>query len=250
MKKTYSVLIIEDDFRVAEINRQYVEKVAGFDVQKVVKSGNEALQYLENCQNMPDLLLLDLYIPDVEGLELFWQIRHEYQEVDMVVVSAEKDTSAIQETLRGGIFDFIVKPVDDARFAQTLYRYKKYRNYMQSKKELEQADIDYLTGFRRLLDSHSPDRQLPKGIDSITLGKINQLLNDKMAAGVGVTAVELSKLLGISRSTARRYLEYLVSIKKVKTKLNYGTVGRPERQYTRCEAYEQNYQNDNYLFYE
>lgn len=239
MKKAYSVLIIEDDFRVAEINRQYVEKVAGFDVQKVVKSGNEALQYLENCQKMPDLLLLDLYIPDVEGLELFWQIRHKYHEVDIVIVSAEKDTSAIQETLRGGIFDFIVKPVDDERFAQTLSRYKKYRNYMQSKKELEQADIDYLTGFRPLLDSHGPDQQLPKGIDSITLDKINQLLNDKMAAGV--TAVELSKLLGISRSTARRYLEYLVSIKKVKTKLNYGTVGRPERQYIRCETYEQNY---------
>nr|WP_113756654.1 response regulator [Brevibacillus laterosporus] len=240
MKEIFYVLIIEDDFRVADINRQYVEKTASFAVQKIVKSRKEMLDYLESSETIPDIFLLDLYIPNVEGMELFWQIRHSYHEADIIIVTAEKEVKSIQESLRGGVFDYIVKPVDEERFSQTLLKYKEYRGILLSKKEMEQGDIDALFGFRRIPDSSARvDADLPKGIDSLTLNKIHRLFT-KTEIG-GITAVELSSELGISRSTARRYLEYLVSLKVVKTKLIYGTVGRPERRYIICETYEQNH---------
>ncbi|MCE5171229.1 response regulator [Paenibacillus profundus] len=240
MKDLFSVLIIEDDFRVADIHRQYVEKTAGFAVQYIAKSRREALDYLENSETIPDIFLLDLYIPDVDRMDLFWKIRHSYHEADIIIVTAEKEVKSIQEALRGGVFDYIVKPVGEERFSQTFLKYKEYRSILHSKKDMEQGDIDALFGLHRVPDSSARvDAALPKGIDSLTLDKIHRVFTTTEMDGI--TAVELSSDLGISRSTARRYLEYLVSLKMVKTKLIYGTVGRPERRYIICETYEQNH---------
>lgn len=242
MNDNIQTLIIEDDFRVAEINRRYVEKIEGYKVQKVVKTGEEALAYLKKCNSRPQLILLDIYIPDVTGLELLWQIRHLYHDVDLIPVTAANETVTIEEALRGGAFDYIVKPVDAARFAQSLERYKEYRQFFADKETLGQIEIDAFTGGTKVSNpsssSSSTNTNLPKGIDPITLNDIKDLLRaDK---GKGVTAIELSKQIGTSRSTARRYLEYLVSTKEIHTTLKYGTVGRPEREYILRETYEQN----------
>lgn len=230
MSIDFQVLIVEDDFRIAEINRQFVEKVDGFTVLDIVKTGKETLDYLRSSKNLPNLILLDVYIPDIEGLDLFWKIRKNYYDIDMIMVTAAKEVSTIEETLRGGIFDYIVKPVDFNRFEQTLNRYKERRNFLTSKKEMEQAEIDLITGVKDLSSVKKMSNAiLPKGIDSITLGEIKNIL--KKNNYKGITAIELSKEIGTSRSTARRYLEYLVSLQVVKVTLKYGDVGRPERQY-------------------
>ncbi|MBG9791405.1 transcriptional regulator [Paenibacillus dendritiformis] len=239
MKDLLSVLIIEDDFRVADIHRQYVEKTTGFAVRYMAKCRKEALAYMERGEAVPDLILLDVYIPDVEGMNLLWELRQSSHDTDIIIVTAEKGAKSVQEALRAGVFDYIVKPVDEERFTYTLTKYKEYRSLLRSTKEMEQTDIDAVFGLHRASGSSArADGALPKGIDSITLDKIHRVFTQKEIGGI--TAVELSFELGISRSTARRYLEYLVSLKRVKTKLIYGTVGRPERRYMFCDTYEQN----------
>jgi response regulator of citrate/malate metabolism len=166
MKEKFTVLIVEDDFRVAEVNRQYVEKVEGFSVQHVVNSGKEAITYLENAKNIPDLILLDIYIPDVEGLDLLWQIRNACREMDIIAVTAAKEVAMIQEALRGGVFDYIVKPFDDVRFEQTLTRYKDFRQHLYSSKEFSQEDIDLIKGYKETSSSDSTIMtDHPKGIE-------------------------------------------------------------------------------------
>lgn len=239
MNENFHVLIVEDDFRIAAIHRQFVEKVAGFVVQGTSKTAAEALTHLQKSERKPDLILLDIYIPDIEGLTLFWQLRTSYHTIDIIIVSAAKEVGTFGETLRGGIFDYIVKPADASRFEQTLNRYKQQRNFMASKEIMEQEDIDFVLGISEdILTSSKSNRHLPKGIDPITLDEIMHLFNFKEIKGI--TAVELSKQIGTSRSTARRYLEYLVSINVIRTTLKYGSVGRPERQYVLRETYEQN----------
>ncbi|WP_309228255.1 response regulator [Virgibacillus saliphilus] len=203
------VLVIEDDFRVAEINRKYVESVEGYIVQEVVKTGQEALAYLEKCTILPQLILLDIYIPDVEGMELLWQLRYHYRHMDIIAVTAANEAATIQEAIRGGAFDYIVKPVDVERFTQSLKRYKQYRHFFTAKETLEQREIDAVTGNDAQTDTGNTNTNLPKGIDPITLNDIRDLLKPNKEKGI--TAVDLSNRIGTSRSTARRYLEYLVS---------------------------------------
>ncbi|MGY0691922.1 response regulator [Virgibacillus sp. FSP13] len=101
MDEKIHVLIVEDDFRIAGIHRQFVEKMDGFVAAKVVKTGAEALAYLQHCDNRPNLILLDIYIPDVEGLDLLWQIRETYHEIDIIVVSAAKETETLGQHYAG-----------------------------------------------------------------------------------------------------------------------------------------------------
>ncbi|MBP2076778.1 response regulator [Oceanobacillus polygoni] len=238
MHEDYSVLIVEDDFRIANIHRQFVEKVDGFVVSDTVRTGEEALAFLRECSELPDLVVLDIYIPDVEGLNLFWEIRSTYLEIDIVVITAAKEVETIQEAIRGGVFDYIIKPVDVSRFELTLTRYKERKYLLSSVEEMEQGDVDAMIWSNPAPIPAKQNSGLPKGIDAITLKEITSLLKTEHSGGV--TAVELSQQIGTSRSTARRYLEYLVSENEVETRLKYGTVGRPERRYFRCETYEQN----------
>ncbi|PSL41852.1 two-component system, CitB family, response regulator CitT [Planomicrobium soli] len=231
MNQKLHVLIIEDDFRVAEINRQLVKQVEPFQVMAVAKTGDEAIAFLKDAKQLPDLILLDVFIPDRNGLELFWEIRKNFYQVDIIMLSAAKEVATIKETLSGGIFDYIVKPVDFERFEKTLIRFREQKTLLASKGELDQSDIDRLIGISNGLPTSSPNKSeelLPKSIDQLTLESVMDILH--ASAGEGVNALETGKALGVSRSTARRYLEHLVANGEAKAQLNYG-IGRPERRY-------------------
>ncbi|GAE36617.1 response regulator [Halalkalibacter akibai] len=233
MKRCYQVLIVEDDFRVADITRQYVEHVEGFEVLSTCKTATETLAFLDN-HPPPDLILLDVYIPDVEGLDLYWTLRKNHREIEIIMITAAKEVVTIEEVIRGGTFDYIVKPVEFSRFEQALKRFTTHRELLASKVEMDQGEIDQLTGLNSKLVDKLPTPMdaelLPKGIDRITLNKIKSIIVEQ---DQGVTAIELGKMIGASRSTARRYLEFLVSTEEVLAELKYGDVGRPERRYRR-----------------
>lgn len=230
MHETIQVVIIEDDFRIADINHQFVNRVEGFVVAFVAKTGAEALAYLRSTDRLPQLILLDVYIPDVQGLELFWALRTEFKEIDVIMMTAANEVETIAETLRGGIFDYIIKPVDFDRFEQTFLSFRKQKYLLTTKTELMQEDIDLLTGLQTTsTQSFENDDRLPKGIDQLTLEKIKMILHENNE--LGITALNAGSKVGVSRSTARRYLEYLVSIKEADAQLKYGDIGRPERKY-------------------
>lgn len=227
--RSYSVLIIEDDFRVAEINRHFIEQAPDFDVVKVCYLGKDALEFLKNHSDKVDLVLLDAYIPDVLGLELLWEIRREYRLIDIVMVTAAKEVETIQEALKGGVFDYLIKPIEQARMQQMLSRFRQERALLNNKTELNQDELD-----RQLNRNMRPEApltlldKLPKGIDRLTLEKVLKALQESAQAQ---TATGLSVQTGVSRSTARRYLEFFVAEGKVIAELDYGEVGRPERRY-------------------
>ncbi|MGG0668897.1 response regulator [Lederbergia citrisecunda] len=230
MLEPIQVLIVEDDFRIADINRQFVSRVEGFVVAETLKTGEDALTYLRSARNLPQLILLDVYIPDVQGLNLFWTLRNEFTEIDVIMMTAAKEVETIAETLRGGIFDYIVKPVDFDRFERTLVSFRNKKQLLTTKTELKQEEIDLLTGLQISSPTNvTDDERLPKGIDQLTLEKIKVILHESDESGIA--ALDAGKKVGVSRSTARRYLEYLVSINEADAQLKYGDIGRPERKY-------------------
>lgn len=229
MKKTnYNVLIVEDDFYIAKINKSFIEEHESFTVVGIMTSKADTLKFLEDAKQKPDLIFLDLYIPDVEQLELLWKIRNSYKEIDIIIVSAAKETATIEEALKGGIFDYLIKPIEKERVAQSLSRYEKEKQLLRSKDQLSQAELDLLSS--KLNQTVTVEKkQLPKGVDRLTLEKVVDHL--KKYGEKGATAGKIGKEIGASRSTARRYLEYLVSVEQAVAEVKYGDVGRPERRY-------------------
>ncbi|NQF16516.1 response regulator [Brevibacillus sp. HB1.3] len=220
------VLIVEDDMRIIDINKRFVSKIEGFEVIATATNGTDAKELL-SCTR-PQLVLLDVYLPDMLGTELVWHIRQHYREVDVIMITAAKEMEMVQEALRGGVYDYIVKPLVFERFRERLESYRKHVIRTREAVEVDQEVIDQMLT-RRLVAPKNRDVLAPKGIDLLTLEKVIEAI--RQTGDKGVSAEEIGREIGTSRTTARRYLEYLVLEKKARADLIYGTVGRPERKY-------------------
>lgn len=234
------VMIIEDDFRIANIHKEMIESNASCQVVNSSRTAKEALAYLEQVHTVPHIILLDVYIPDVTGLELLKTLKQTYPQIAIIIASAANDIETFRSARLIGVFDYMTKPIDQARLQYAFQRLLEFLTYSAS--ELTQKEIDRMlwhTTDEQKKDSTKEDASyLPKGIDLLTLGEVQSFLAayDQKE----VTAQTLGELLGISRATARRYLEYLVGIEWMDASLHYGQVGRPQRIYTLRKQYEHN----------
>jgi two-component system, CitB family, response regulator len=221
------VLIVEDDLRISELHRRFTERTDGFEVVGIANTLAHAEEMAEVLA--PDLVLLDLFFPEGNGLDLLRRLRAGAIPTDVILITAAREMSSLKEALRGGVFDYIIKPVFLPRFQEALHKYREYLTSTRTGGTLEQRDVD------RLLRPHSHPQsregQTPKGIDPITLRKVRQVFASPSSNTFN--AEEVAELVGVSRSTARRYLEHLVSENYLIAELLYGAVGRPERRYFR-----------------
>ncbi len=215
------VFIVEDDPMVIEVNKGFLEKLSSFSSVGTAQSGKEALHKIKDLR--PDLVLLDIYLPDLSGLEVLSHIREQRIPSDVIMITAARDAETIREVFRLGATDYIVKPFRFERFKAALVVYLKMWEKFNRFDTLRQEDIDEWKS-----TASKPD-DLPKGLSEITLKQVMmQLLNQKEP----VTAAELADMLGMARVTVRRYLEYLEQKGKVKVHIHYGNVGRPSHYYS------------------
>ncbi|HEY3363840.1 MAG TPA: response regulator [Symbiobacteriaceae bacterium] len=221
-RKPFSVLVVEDDFMVASVHRAFVERIPEFAVQAVVHTGREALAAL--AQQEPDVVLLDIYLPDLSGLQVLWEMRQRRVKSDVIFITAVRDVETVREAMRGGAVRYLAKPFGFAKFSAILNDYARMRHQLGETGPLEQQQIDQVYG----ASSTEDPENLPKGLSSITLGQVISFLH---AASEPVTAEAVAAGIGVTRVTARRYLEHLVRQGLVRCTVRYGTVGRPEHRY-------------------
>lgn len=221
------VLIIEDDPMVAETHRAFIDGVAGFQVVGWARAGGEGLGAVQDLS--PDLVLLDVYLPDVDGMEVLRDIRGRGLPSDVIVITASHDGPIIREALRGGAIDYIIKPFRFERLRATLEAYRRDRAGLERAVALDQAQIDRVLKNRPDVDD---SRELPKGLSAATLDQIAAYLAGCEAP---VNAASTSAALGMSRVTARRYLDHLVNTRQATVEIRYGSVGRPIHWYRTTE---------------
>lgn len=224
-----NVLVAEDDYRVAMIHSEYINVSDGCRQVGYVLNGQDLFKRLEENPTV-DLLLLDLYFPDIERQELLQRVRTNYPALDIIIVSASDDIEILQQAKRFGVFAFLQKPVDASLFKQTLENYANEQTFFKrSNATFSKEDAERVLGGKPKTTSRSPSATiLPTGIDAITLEWVYKALKQ---AQEGLTIEGTCEAIGISRTTARRYLEHLVREADIYTQLSYGEIGRPERRY-------------------
>lgn len=223
------VLIVEDDVRIADLHRRFTERVPGCEVVGIAHRLDDARDMALALE--PHLILLDLYFPEGPGTDLLREIRSRDLEIDVILITAAREMGPLKEALRGGVFDYLIKPVTAERFHDCLTKFCAYRERLRLGSAIEQHDVDSLL-HPAASRAQSGGACLPKGIDALTLGKVRGVFDQPQEAGL--SAEDVADLIGISRSTSRRYLEYLISEGTLYADAVYGSVGRPERRYFRC----------------
>ena len=217
-----TVLVVDDDFRVARIHSAFVDRIEGFRTIGVANTGQEAIRLAVAL--VPDLILLDLYLPDVFGLDVLNRMRVAGVEGDAIVISAANESETVERAVKLGVVNYLLKPFTADDLRQRLTHYKANRTARHPKTLTDQAAVDQLWGRTEGGRSES----LPKGLSPETAELIVQALR---ATEGELSAQECADAVGISRVSARRYLEYFAGQGSVVVSLRYGVVGRPERRY-------------------
>lgn len=221
------VLIVEDDPMVAALNRQYVEQIEGFVVGGVASDTDKAMEVLANTAI--DLVLLDIHMPGLNGLGFLEWIRKQKEDLDVILITAASDIAQIQQALRLGAADYLIKPFEFSRFQDALQQYEINYRKLHGPKPFSQQELDGL--FRRKTASQpepARDQALPKGLTKTTLQTLNDIILLKGTEAFSTN--DLADEVEISRVSVRKYLKFLTDIGYLAETLIYG-VGRPIYQY-------------------
>lgn len=208
------ILVVDDDYRVADLHARYVGEVRGFEVVGTARTAAEALGAAEQLE--PDLVLLDQYLPDAPGTSVLPQLT-----ADVIMVTAAGDAPQVRQALGAGALGYLIKPFEPAALAERLRSYARYRTQLGGQRTLHQEQVD-----RAVRALHGADRggarSSPTG--DLVVGAVRE-------AGGPLTASEVAERLGTSRTTAQRYLADLSARGQVSVRLRYGATGRPEHLY-------------------
>ncbi|KGR82511.1 response regulator [Lysinibacillus boronitolerans] len=218
------VVIAEDDFRIAQVQEQFLHKVPDVKVVQKALNAKETMDILEKYE--VDLLFLDIYMPDDLGTNLLARIRDHYPTIDIIIVTAATEKTMLETAVRYGVSNYLLKPVTMEKFVEAVEEYKKKKKLLSYRDEVDQTLIDRYFGVANQLSS--AQKELPSGVDRHTLEKVKEVMKELKG---GISIEEMGEQIGASRTTARRYLEFLVSIDVCTAKHEYGVVGRPERKY-------------------
>lgn len=225
MTRSIRTLVVDDDYRVAAVHAAYVAKVDGFEVVGQAHSASEALDLVG--ETAPHLVLMDVFLPDRDGLTVVRELMSRDKHPDVIVITAARDMATVRTAMQLGAVHYLVKPFGFAALNERLEAYRRLQaRIARLPDEAEQSDVDEL--FDILRAPGVAGRRPAKGHSAATLELVH---NAVRSAAEAISAAEIAEDIGVSRATAQRYLAYLERHGLVRLHLRYGTTGRPEHLY-------------------
>lgn len=215
------VLIVEDDPMVAFINKHYLDKIGNIKTVGPVSTEEEIISIIET--EKIDLVLLDVFLPEKNGLEILKNLRKNKYLVDVIIISAANSPSELREAFACGIVDYLIKPFQFERFEEAINKYKFKMNLLNGESELNQKDVDSLY-------SNSKISELPKGLNRLTLERVVSFLKNN--SNVVWTLREIASEMNLSNVTIKKYMDYLENMGEIQVEVAYGNIGRPEYKYS------------------
>lgn len=216
-----NVIIVEDDPLVAQMNSQYLSQLDGVTVCRVFSNGAEALEFLKTSP--VELAVMDVYMPTMSGLELLRSIRGAGIQTAVIMITAATEMQVVEEALRLGIEDYIIKPFSYQRLQEAVQNYLNKATLVRRREKADQAVVDQL--LRNAFTPENTTRELRKGLNARTLSSIEALIRENPTGPH--TCESISAESGLSKVTVRHYLNYLMETGVLRSSIDYETGGRP-----------------------
>jgi len=221
------VLIAEADPLLQKLYSDLITEEQAFTVLKCVSTGPQMFEAMHCVE--ADLVLLDLYLKDFNALEGLDELRKDFPRTDYIIASSGENPELVRKALCQGVFEFLIKPFSFDRLKLALRNYQVYHHSLTGRtRPWQQEDLDTLVSIKSRDSSWANNRAIPKGLQLKCLNDIETFLKKN---GDTYSAQEVGDMLSISRSTARRYLEFLTISERVVVEYAYRRVGRPEKRY-------------------
>ncbi|MEC3225449.1 response regulator [Bacillus thuringiensis] len=221
------VIIAEDDPMVAMINQQFIEKFVGFRIIASVGNVEELWDVIN--KHVPDLILLDVYLPGDTGIEFLQAIRQKQLSIPVIMITAAHDKLTIKKSLEHGVIDFLIKPFSFERFELAIENFLRFHSLTTKLQKFDQDTLDQI-----LIKERSPAilnttckevySRLPKGLSKLTCKKIIHVVLEQEGY---FSTEDIAKKVNLSRISTKKYLLYLNNIGYLNEELKYLAVGRP-----------------------
>lgn len=222
-----NVLVVDDDAMVAELNRCYIGQIPGFSCCSVASTLKQARESVLHSEQRVDLILLDIYMQQENGLDLLPDLRAAKCNIDVIVISSAADAQTIQQSLHYGVVDYLIKPFQFSRFEEALASWQYKKSLKDQHPWYQQADVDIL--LHGLPTEVTESHRLPKGLTPQTLRTLCCWINEHQDCEFSTD--DLAAAVAISRVSCRKYLIWLAQRKILSTNLHYGLTGRPVYHY-------------------
>ncbi|MEM6159333.1 two-component system response regulator DcuR [Erwinia sp. P6884] len=222
-----NVLVVDDDAMVAELNRCYIGQISGLTCCGTASSLQQAKERLLQTDSPVDLILLDIYMQQENGLDLLAELRNAHHHVDVIIISSAADAASIKTSLNYGVADYLIKPFQFSRFEEALTHWQQKRSQMDNQQYYQQAELDRL--IHGNTSAGSNQKRLPKGLTPQTLRTLCQWIDAHPDSEFSTD--ELASEVNISRVSCRKYLIWLAEIDILFTTIQYGATGRPVYRY-------------------
>ena len=216
-----NVIIVEDDPMVAQLNEQYLSQLEGVSVVGRFNNGRDALEFLK--ANPVELAIMDVYMPRMNGLELLRAIRGAGIQTAVVMITAATEMQVVEEALRLGIEDYIIKPFPFSRLQESVRKIMNRFQLVKCRDTADQAMVDQLLRNSFVAEKATPE--LRKGLNVKTLSSIESLIRENPEGPH--TCESISAESGLSKVTVRHYLNYLIETGTLRSSIDYETGGRP-----------------------
>ncbi|WP_427134532.1 response regulator [Pseudarthrobacter sp. S9] len=216
-------LVVDDDFRVAGIHAARLAKVEGFECVGEVYTAAAAREAINRLH--PDLLLLDVHLPDENGISLLRSLHATGAQIDCIIITAARDLATVRSAMSSGAVYYLVKPFSFDQLRAQLEAYRRWREELESSSTADQATVDSLYNLRR--PATQPPARAPR-----LQPTMQKVFDAVRAAQQPIGAADIADQLGVSRPTAQRYLGALERKNLIALELSYGSTGRPINSYT------------------
>lgn len=217
----YNILILEDDPMVRSINEKYVAHFMGLQEHQLIATGDSQEALVVVNKQKIDLILLDIYMPYMSGLEFLQKMAEENINSQIIMMTAASDSEKIKDAIDYGVLDYLIKPFSYKRFEIAMNRFINYKTMVNSQKDFSQQQLDRLFYFE---DKHTSDLELPKGLSRYSLSKIETAISD---AKENFSIQDIVHLTKLSRISVKKYLDYLVKESILTVEMKYLKIGRP-----------------------
>ena len=221
----WKVLVVEDDPMLAQIHKNYIESQKGFECVEIAHNTTSALEAIK--KHTPDLIFLDVYLPEMTGIDFLINLRKMGNDVDVILITASREFEKIEKAFHYGAMDYLIKPFEFERLQKSLDVFVQRKTIHVNVNEIDQSKVDdYFVG--QSYEDDIKEVSLPKGLHGMTLERVRKVIADSIEPS---TIEEIATKVDISKVAVRKYLMYLKDLEEIDVEMAYGSRGRPSYLY-------------------
>jgi DNA-binding NtrC family response regulator len=187
MNQPTSILVVDDEDGI----RNYLKtllKLKGYEVSTLA-SGSEAIEFFTR-NPPPALILLDILMPDIDGLETLKRLRKIEKELPIIMLSCIGETRTIVEAMRSGATDYLNKPFEEAELEIAILKALDRKKLLEENKMLREQNEQLNEGYR-FVASHSKMLRIKELIAQIANTDVTVFIQGESGVGKEIVAREI-----------------------------------------------------------